>query len=162
MEGLYPWLVLAAAMHLRLSYIIYHHFVDPEKSYFLAMVTVILSLTVGILCTLIIPASWLKEGTWFSPDHVRDAYLVLFSSLLFIAVLTHSQLTEGSECNHRHRSNPFHSLHEVVALLIISLNFRPGHKESLDRALQSEESAAMYTAYGLAAMPFDWLRLGPL
>ena len=31
-----------------------------EKSYFLAMVTVILSLTVGILCTLIIPVSWLK------------------------------------------------------------------------------------------------------
>lgn len=30
---------------------------------------------------------------------------------------------------------------EVVVLLIISLNFRPGHKESLDRALQSEESA---------------------
>eukprot|EP00439_Symbiodinium_sp_Y106_P021832 s327_g2.t1 len=79
----------------------------------------------------------------------------------------------------------------VLILLIVGLNFRPGHKESLDGALQSEESAvrwlndlldvdhkglnavsfaiacltlagvlgwALYTAYGLAAMPFDWIR----
>ncbi len=38
-------------------------------------------------------------------------------------------------------TSAFFSVIEVVALLILSLNFRPGHKESLDRALQSEESA---------------------
>ncbi|CAK8988460.1 unnamed protein product [Durusdinium trenchii] len=216
MAGLYPWLVLAAAMLglLLLSYIIYHHFVDPEKSYFLAMVTVILSLTVGILCTLIIPVDIyvISEGditseslhVTISQDHVRDAYLVLFSSLLFIAFFLvpyayfygedkrpsiHDDL-EKSQCWNALRSTGFF-VGFVVVLLIISLNFRPGHKESLDRALQSEESAvrwlndlldvqhrglnaisfaiacltlagvlgwAMYTAYGLAAMPFDWLR----
>eukprot|EP00913_Durusdinium_trenchii_P035957 g33642.t1 len=97
---------------------------------------------------------------------------------------------EKSQCWNALRSTGFF-VGFVVVLLIISLNFRPGHKESLDRALQSEESAvrwlndlldvqhrglnaisfaiacltlagvlgwAMYTAYGLAAMPFDWLR----
>eukprot|EP00434_Breviolum_minutum_P039414 symbB.v1.2.035000.t1/scaffold4623.1/size37307/3 len=219
MAGLYPWLVLAAAMLglMLLSYIIYHYFVDPEKSYSLAMVTVILSLTIGILCTLIIPVDIyvISEGditseslhVTISQDHVRDAYLILFSSLLFIAFFLvpyayfygeekpsarDDPFLEKSQCWNAMRSTGFFVAF-VVALLILSLNFRPGHKESLDRALQSEESAvrwlndlldvqhgglnaisfaiacltlagvlgwAMYTAYGLAAMPFDWIRQG--
>ncbi|CAJ1354892.1 unnamed protein product [Effrenium voratum] len=213
----FPWLVLGAAMLglLLLSYIIYHYFVDPEESYLLAMVTVILSLTVGILCTLIIPVDIyvISEGAItseslhviISQDHVRDAYLFLFASLLFIAFfLVPYAYFYGEE---RGPARDFQSLEKshcwsamrstgvfvgfVTVLLIVSLNFRPGHKESFDGVLQSEERAvrwasdlldvqhrglnaisfaiacltlagvlgwATYTAYGLAAMPFDWIR----
>merc|ERR1740127_195173 len=97
MAGLYPWIVLGGAMLglLLMSYILYHYFADPQESYWLAMVTVMLSLTVSILCALLIPVDIyvISEGgitseslhVTISQEHVRTAYLVLFMSLLFLA-----------------------------------------------------------------------------
>eukprot|EP00931_Biecheleriopsis_adriatica_P116663 TRINITY_DN92270_c0_g1_i1.p1 TRINITY_DN92270_c0_g1~~TRINITY_DN92270_c0_g1_i1.p1 ORF type:complete len:539 (+),score=100.05 TRINITY_DN92270_c0_g1_i1:46-1662(+) len=217
MGSLYPWLVLAAAMLglILLTYIVYHYFVDPEESYFLAMITVILSLTVGILCTLVIPVDIyvISEGSitseslhvTISQDHVRSAYLALFSSLLFIAfclvpfayfygedrgLARDFQSLDKPHCWNAMRSTTFF-VGFVLVLLVLGLNFRPGHTQTLDHAMESEEKAVrwlndlldvqhgglnaisfaiacltlagvfgwvMYSAYGLAAMPFSWLR----
>jgi len=197
-----------------LSYILYHYYADPSESYGLAVITVVLSLTVSILCALLIPVDIyvISEGditseslhVTISQDHVRTAYLVLFSSLLFLAfcLVPHAyfygeervgdldEKYDKNNCCNALRSTVFF-VGFVMALLGVSLNFRPGHTETLDHAWASQETAArwvgdlidyqhsglnaisfsiacltcvgvvlfvFYTAYGMAAMPFDWLR----
>mmetsp|Transcript_42735 Transcript_42735/g.123533 ORF Transcript_42735/g.123533 Transcript_42735/m.123533 type:complete len:537 (-) Transcript_42735:174-1784(-) len=215
--GMYPWLVLGGAMLglLLLSYVIYHYFADPQESYLLAMVAVVLSLTVSILCAMLIPVDIyvISEGSiksealhvTISQDHVRDAYLALFSALLFLAfgLIPHAYFygeERGSgefdlKADNRSCWNALRStavfVGFIVFLLIAGLNFRPGHTETLDGIFTSEEHAArwvsdlvdaehhglnavsfaiacltlmgvlgwaFYTAYGMAAMPFAWLR----
>lgn len=217
--GLYPWLFLAGAMValLFMNYILYHYFVDPQESYCFAMVTVVLSLTVSVLCTLLIPVDIyiVSEGVitseslhvTISQDHVRLAYLSLFSSLLFIAfcqvplaffygddqgsdIDRPVDRNRGSSCCKALRSTAFF-VGFMLVMLTLGLNFRPGHTQTLDTAWESQDSAArwaadlldvehnglnaisfaiacltsvgvigwvFYTAYGMAAMPFDWLR----
>lgn len=222
MAGVYPWLVLGGAMLalLLMSYILYHYFTDPNESYFVAMLTVVLSLTNSILCTLLIPLDIyvISEGNitseslhvTISQDHMRDAYTFLFSALLFMAFCAVpfayfsgedkrngdsefddklDKMTEGG-CIRAFRSTAFF-IGLVMVLLVIGLNFRPGHTESLNQAIGSQKEAVrwvgdlldvdhygmnaisfsiacltlagvagwvFYTAYGMAAMPFDWLR----
>lgn len=199
---------------LMLSYILYHYFADPQESYFLAMVSVVLSLTVSILCTLLIPVDIyvISEGditseslhVRISQDHVRAAYLMLFSALLFLAfcVVPYAyfygeERGDGDfdkpgrpQCQRALASTAFF-VGFMLMLLVVGLNFRPGHTETLDKAWVSEEQAVkwisdlidiehkglnaitfsiacltsvgvvgwvFYTAYGMAAMPFSWLR----
>jgi LMBR1 domain-containing protein 1 len=220
MAGIYPWLVLAGAFLalLLMSYIIYHYFTDPAESYFLAMVAVVLSLTNSVLCTLLIPVDIyvISEGditseslhVTISQEHMRTAYLSLFSGLLFMAfcVVPYAYFygedrreadfddkldkTGTNGCINAFRSTAFF-IGFILVLLVIGLNFRPGHTESLDHAYKSRVDAVrwvgdlldvnhnglnaisfsiacltlvgvtgwvFYTAYGMAAMPFDWLR----
>jgi len=213
---MYPWVVLGGAMLglLLMSYIIYHYFADPHESYCLAVVTVVMSFTVSILCALLIPVDIyvISEGditseslhVTISQDHVRSAYMALFVLLLFLAfcLVPHAYFYgEEKGCNFDEkmdkdlclkalRSTAFF-LGFILILLVVGLNFRPGHTESLDKVWTSEEHAArwandlldvqhnglnaisfsigcltcigvvgwvFYTAYGMAAMPFDWLR----
>merc|ERR1719261_389471 len=82
-------------MLLLMNYVIYHYYVDPHESYYLAMVTVVLSLTVSVLCTFLIPIDIyiISAGditseslhVTISQEHVRNAYFLLFSMLMFLA-----------------------------------------------------------------------------
>jgi len=218
--GVYPWLVLVGAMLalLFMSYILYHYFTDPNESYFLAMLAVVLSFTISILCTLLIPVDIyvISEGDinaeslhlTISQDSMKEAYMGLFSAVLFMAFCAvpyayfygedkgHQEFDDkldkvvNAGCWTAFRSTGFF-MGFVMVLLVIGLNFRPGHTESLDKALESQEHAVrwigdlldiehgglnaisfsiacltcfgvigwvFYTAYGMAAMPFDWLR----
>mmetsp|Transcript_47054 Transcript_47054/g.102402 ORF Transcript_47054/g.102402 Transcript_47054/m.102402 type:complete len:551 (-) Transcript_47054:106-1758(-) len=215
MGSMYPWVVLAGAMLalLLISYIVYHYFADPQESYCFAVVVVVLSLTVSLLCALLIPIDIyvISEGditsealhVTISQEHVRTAYLVLFSSLLALAFVfvPHAYFlgeergsgdfddkADRTNCCNALRSTAFF-IGFVTILLVVSLNFRPGHTETL--GWDSQEHAArwigdlldmqhnglnaisfsiacltsvgvlgwmFYTAYGMAAMPFDWLR----
>jgi len=219
MSGLYPWVVLGGAMLglLLLSYLIYHYFADPLESYGLAVVTVVLSFTVSILCVLLIPVDIYitSQGDItsealhmkISQEHVRTAYLVLFSSLMILAffLVPHAYFygeERGGEfddkldrnakptCCNAMRSTAFF-IGFVLVLIVVSLNFRPGHRETIDGVFDGEEHMkrwvgdlldiehgglnaisfaiacltlvgvagwVFYTAYGMAAMPFDWLR----
>lgn len=220
MAGVYPWLVLAASMLalILMSYILYHYFTDPSESYLVAVLAVVLSLTNSILCTLLIPVDIyvISEGNitseslhvTISQDYMRTAYLFLFSALLFMAfclvpyayfygedrreVDFDDKLDKvGSRgCVSALKSTTFF-IGFVMVLLVIGLNFRPGHTESLDKAMGSQQDAVrwagdlldvehgglnaisfsiacltllgvcgwvFYTAYGMAALPFDWLR----
>lgn len=216
---LYPWFFLVVAMLalLFMNYILYHYFADPHESYCFAMFTVVLSLTVSVLCTLLIPVDIyiVSEGVitseslhvTISQDHVRFAYMSLFSSLLFLAFclvpLAYFYGEEqsgdfdkpldrhrGSNCCKAVRSTGFF-VGFMFVMLTVGLNFRPGHTQTLDTAWESQDSAVrwvgdlldvqhnglnaisfsiacltsvgvlgwvFYTAYGMAAMPFDWLR----
>mmetsp|Transcript_86873 Transcript_86873/g.249253 ORF Transcript_86873/g.249253 Transcript_86873/m.249253 type:complete len:537 (-) Transcript_86873:48-1658(-) len=215
--AMYPWLVLGGSMFgvLFLSYVVYHYFADPQESYVLATVAVVLSLTVSILCTLLIPVDIyvISEGSikseslhlTISQDLVRNAYLALFASLLFLAfiVVPHAYFygeERGSgdfdmKADRRSCWGAFRHTSLFVAfvlfLMVVGLNFRPGHTASLDKAWVSQEEASrwvsdlfdsqhgglnavsfsiacltllgvggwvFYTAYGMAAMPFAWLR----
>jgi LMBR1 domain-containing protein 1 len=215
MAGIYPWLILGGAMLglLLMSYILYHYFADPRESYGLACFTVVLSLTVSILCTLLIPVDIyvISEGditseslhVTISQGHVRNAYMVLFVLLLFLAfgLVPHAyfygeerggdleaKLNKPSCCNAM-KSTVFF-LGFICILLAVGLNFRPGHTASLDKVWEGQDGAfrwltdlldldheglnaisfsiacltfvgvlgwVFYTAYGMAAMPFDWL-----
>lgn len=217
--SMYPWLFLGGAMLalLFLNYVLYHYFADPHESYCFATVTVVLSLTVSVLCTLIIPVDIyvVSEGAitsetlhvTISQDHVRFAYMSLFSSLLFLAFcmvpLAYFYGEEqgvdvdkpvhhrgGGSCCKAVRSTGFF-VGFMFVMLTVGLNFRPGHTQTLDTAWESQDSAVrwvgdlldvqhnglnaisfsiacltcvgvvcwvFYTAYGMAAMPFDWLR----
>eukprot|EP00927_Polykrikos_kofoidii_P013038 TRINITY_DN15678_c0_g1_i1.p1 TRINITY_DN15678_c0_g1~~TRINITY_DN15678_c0_g1_i1.p1 ORF type:complete len:539 (-),score=103.26 TRINITY_DN15678_c0_g1_i1:43-1659(-) len=218
MWAAYPWLILGGAMLalLLMSYVLYHYFADPAESYGLACMTVTLSLTVSILCALLIPVDIyiISMGEITSEtlhvtigqEHVRNAYLVLFSSLLLLTFCLvphayfygeerHGDFDEklgkpGGNCFTALRSTAYF-IFFVLAMLAVGLNFRPGHTETLDKALESQEGAArwvgdlldyqhqglnaisfsiacltfagvvgwvFYTAFGLAALPFDWLR----
>lgn len=216
---LYPWIILVGAMLglLLMSYLIYHYFADPLETYCLAVVTVMLSFTVSILCALLIPVDIyiVSQGDitseslhlTISREHVRSAYVALFTSLMFIAFfLVPYAYFYGEErggelddklgklskpaCFNAMRSTAFF-IGFVLVLIIVSLNFRPGKHESMSGAWESEEHAkkwvgdlidlehgglnaisfavacltlvgllgwVFYTAYGMAAMPFDWLR----
>jgi len=78
-----------------MTYILYHYFADPAESYGFAVITVVLSLTVSILCALLIPVDIyvISQGditsesmhVTISQEHVKLTYMVLFSSLLFLA-----------------------------------------------------------------------------
>eukprot|EP00929_Paragymnodinium_shiwhaense_P057259 TRINITY_DN28655_c1_g3_i1.p1 TRINITY_DN28655_c1_g3~~TRINITY_DN28655_c1_g3_i1.p1 ORF type:complete len:572 (-),score=99.97 TRINITY_DN28655_c1_g3_i1:84-1697(-) len=213
----YPWLILLGAMLglLAMSYILYHYFADPSESYGFACITVVLSITVSLLCTLLIPVDIyvISEGDitaealhiTISQEHVRIAYLTLFSSLLFLAffLVPHAyfygeerigelneKIERSGSCVNAMRSTVFF-VGFIMALLCVGLNFRPGHTETLDNAWTSQEKASrwvgdlldyqhsglnaisfsiacltlvgvlafcFYTAYGMACMPFDWLR----
>mmetsp|Transcript_70048 Transcript_70048/g.221185 ORF Transcript_70048/g.221185 Transcript_70048/m.221185 type:complete len:538 (-) Transcript_70048:40-1653(-) len=219
MGGLYPWMFLAAAMIglLLMSYLIYHYFADPLESYGLAVVTVMLSFTVSILCALLIPVDIyiISQGditseslhVTISQEHVRSAYEALFTSLMFLAFfLVPYAYFYGEErggdfdekldkrgkatCCSAMRSTAFF-VGFMLVLMVVSLNFRPGKRESLDGLWEGEEHMkrwlgdlvdvehgglnaisfaiacltlvgvvgwVFYTAYGMAAMPFDWLR----
>lgn len=214
---MYPWLVLGGCMLglLLFSYVLYHYFADPQESYLLATVTVVLSLTVSVLCAMLIPVDIyvISEGSitseslhvTISQDRVRDAYLVLFASLLFLAfgLVPHAYFygeERGSgdfdtKADKRSCWNAFRStvyfVGFVLFMMVVGLNFRPGHTETLDKVWESQEQASrwfgdlfdrkhggldavsfaiacltflgvcgwvFYTAYGMAAMPFAWLR----
>lgn len=217
---MYPWLVLGSAMLglLMLSYIVYHYFADPQESYWLAMVAVVLSLTVSILCTMLIPVDIyvISEGTikseslhvTISQEHVRNAYLTLFASLLFLAfcIVPHAYFygeergtgdfdRHGDKSDSKTCCSAFRSTTAFVGfilfLMVGSLNFRPGHTQSVEGIWTSQDKAerwmgdlldaehsglnavsfsiacltflgvlgwVFYTAYGMAAMPFAWLR----
>jgi len=202
---------------LFLSYLIYHYFADPLESYCLAVVTVMLSFTVSILCALLIPVDIyvVSQGditsqslhVTISKEHVRTAYVMLFSSLMFLAffLVPHAYFygeerggdfdekldkRNKATCCNAMRSTTFF-VGFVVVLMVVSLNFRPGHRESLDGVWDGDGHArkyvsdlldvehgglnaisfaiacltlvgvggwVFYTAYGMAAMPFDWLR----
>lgn len=210
-------MILGGAMLglLLLSYVVYHYFVDPQESYWLSTVAVVLSLTVSILCAMLIPVDIyvISEGDikseslhmTISQDHVRNAYLTLFASLLFLAfcLVPHAyfygeergsgfddEKMDSKSCVTAARSTAFF-VGFILFLLVVSLNFRPGHTETLDKAWESQDKAArwvsdlldtehqglnaisfsiacltvlgvmgwiLYTAYGMAALPFAWLR----
>lgn len=214
---IYPWLVLAASVFglLLLSYAVYHYFVDPKETYTLAMVAVVLSFSVGVLCAMLVPVDIyiISEGgirseslhMTFSQNHVRTGYLVLFASLLFLTfcLVPHAYFfgeergdsefdakSEKNSCWVAMRST-LGFLGFISFLLVLSLNFRPGHTETLDKVWESQDKAArwvgdlldaehsglnaisfaiacltlvgvflwaFYTAYGMATMPFAWLR----
>lgn len=218
MASMYPWLVLGGAMLglLLMSYVIYHYFTDPNESYTLAVIAVVSSLTTSILCTLLIPVDIyvISEGditsealhVTISQNHVKTAYMTLFSALLFLAfVLVPYAYFYGEDRERGDFDEKYHSRNQccgafrstaffigfVMVLLVVSLNFRPGHTETLNQALSSQDNAGkfvgdlldldhnglnaisfsiacltcfgiigwvFYTAYGMAAMPFDWLR----
>lgn len=218
MATLYPWMILGGAMLalLLMSYIIYHYFADPNESYALAVVAVVCSFSVSILCTLLIPVDIyvISEGdiksealhVTISQDHVKNAYLMLFSGLLFLAfVLVPYAYFYGEDRERDEFDDKYHGRNQccgafrstaffigfVLVLLVVGLNFRPGHTETLNQALGSQDNAVkwvsdlldvdhnglnaisfsiacltcfgvcgwvFYTAYGMAAMPFDWLR----
>lgn len=201
---------------LLMSYVIYHYFADPRESYGLACVTVVLSLTVSILCTLLIPVDIyvISEGditseslhVTISQEHVRNAYMVLFVMLLVCAfgLVPHAyfygdergggcdlddKLNKPSCCNAMKSTVFFVGF--MCILLTIGLNFRPGHVATFDRVWEGQDGATrwltdlldldhdglnaisfsiacltsvgvvgwvFYTAYGMAAMPFDWLQ----
>uniref|UniRef100_A0A6U6TFW2 Lysosomal cobalamin transporter n=1 Tax=Zooxanthella nutricula TaxID=1333877 RepID=A0A6U6TFW2_9DINO len=213
----YPWLILGGAMLglLLLSFVVYHYFADPRESYALATAAVVLSLTVSILCAMLIPVDIyvISAGgitarslhVTISKDHVRTAYLALFASLLVLAfgLVPHAYFygeergagafddkVDRRSCVSAFRSTALF-LGLVVFLLAASLNFRPGHTESVDGVWAGQQQAArwvgdlldaehsglnaisfsiacltfcgvvgwvFYTAYGMAAMPFAWLR----
>eukprot|EP00747_Dinoflagellata_sp_TGD_P084002 gnl/TRDRNA2_/TRDRNA2_162343_c0_seq2.p1 gnl/TRDRNA2_/TRDRNA2_162343_c0~~gnl/TRDRNA2_/TRDRNA2_162343_c0_seq2.p1 ORF type:complete len:533 (+),score=97.12 gnl/TRDRNA2_/TRDRNA2_162343_c0_seq2:183-1781(+) len=214
MASVYPWLVFLGAMILLLlmSYIIYNYFADPGESYPLAMIAVVLSLTISILCTLLIPIDIyvISEGDitsqtlhfTISQDHVRFAYMFFFSALMFLAFFlvpfayfygeergdVEERVENCSQAFTALRSTAFFVAF-VGVLLTVSLNFRPGHTEAFDWTSQDnaikwvgdlldiEHSGlnalsfciavltfmgvlgwVFYTAYGMAALPFDWLR----
>lgn len=212
MAGVYPWLLLIGAMLalLLMSYVLYHYFADPTESYMLAMVCVVLSFTISILCALLIPIDIyiISEGDitaqalgnfTFSRQHVKTAYTSLFASLMFLAFVLvpyayfygeeRGDLDERVEKSGRScsalRSTAFYVIF-IMMLLIVSLNFRPGRAEVFDKdhavewvddLLDVEHSGTnalsfciacltflgvlgwvVYSAYGMAAMPFDWLR----
>jgi len=214
MTALYPWIVFGGAMFglILLSYILYVYFADPHESYGFAMITVVLSFTVSILCTLLIPVDIyiISEGVIvskslhvsISQEHVRAAYEMLFTALLLVAFLLvpHAYFygeerggdfddrLEKANCCNAAKSTIFF-VGFVMVLVVIGLNFRPEHTQTM--AWDSEEHAlrwlsdlldtqhkglnaisfaiacltflgvagwVFYTAYGMAAMPFDWLR----
>lgn len=216
----YPWLVLAAAvvLLLLLSYAVHQYFVDPRETYGLATAAVVLSFSVSMLCALLIPVDIyvISEGAirsetlhvTVSQEQVRVAYMCLFASLLFLAfgLVPHAYFygeergcglsgdvdrkMRGDICWSAMRSTMgFVGL--IALLTVVSLNFRPGHVETVDQVLGGQEKAARwisdlldaehsglnamsftiacltvlgvllwvpYTAYGMAAMPFAWLR----
>mmetsp|Transcript_105511 Transcript_105511/g.303414 ORF Transcript_105511/g.303414 Transcript_105511/m.303414 type:complete len:534 (-) Transcript_105511:77-1678(-) len=214
---MYPWLLLGTAMVglLLLSYIIYHYLADPRESYFVAMLAVVLSLTVSILCVMVIPVDIyvISQGSirsealhvTISQEQVRNAYLFLFASLLFLAfgLVPHAYFygeergggdfdskADGRSCCSALKSTLIFVAF-VFCLVVAGLNFRPGHTESMDGLLGGQEQAVrwvsdlldaehhglnaisfsiacltslgvvgwvFYTAYGMAAMPFAWLR----
>lgn len=215
--GMYPWVVLGGAMLglLLLSYVVYHYFADPAESYRLATVSVVLSLTVSVLCAMLIPVDIyvISEGdikseslhVTISQEHVRNAYMALFASLLFLAfcLVPHAYFygeergsgdfdakAEKRSCCIAFRSTAVF-LGFSLFLVVASLNFRPGHTESLDGVWSDKEHAVrwvgdlldaehrglnavsfsiacltalgvvgwvFYTAYGMAVLPFAWLR----
>lgn len=206
---------------LLLSYILYQYFADPQESYFFAMIVVVLSLTVSVLCVLLIPVDIyvISVGAirsealhvTIAQETVQNAYLVLFVSLLFLAfflvphayfygeersggdtdkALSGNPKLTRQDCMNAMRSTAFF-IGFIFILVILGLNFRPGHTESLDGVWQRDGQAVrwlsdlfdvqhrglnaisfsiacltfvgvggwvLYTAYGMAMMPFVLLR----
>ncbi|CAE8743769.1 unnamed protein product, partial [Polarella glacialis] len=138
--------------------------VDPQESYVMAMVTVMLSLSVSILCALLIPVDIyvISEGNitseslhvTISQEHVQNAYLALFSSLLFLAFCLvpyayfYGEDRGGDDFDKLDRSTCWSAFRSTIfflsfmlVLLGIGLNFRPGHRESMHSVLSGEEDA---------------------